>query len=192
MAGFVGTRMHHELIDKIRKLLERTPERPILILIDGPAGAGKSTLASEITREIGFGEIIHCDDLYNGWEDALTPTLEKTIHSWIITPLKSGRTPRYRKFNWTTSKYGEEITLPTTPMIILEGVGCAMSSICESADLAIWMDIPYEIGFNRVIARDGSAISKEMKLWLDRQRTFFSAHHNRENCTLHLGYGEPT
>ena len=52
-----------------------------IIAIDGPAGSGKTTLAERLSQN--FPErpiaIIHMDDLYAGWNDALTPTLTRTL-----------------------------------------------------------------------------------------------------------------
>lgn len=183
--------MRDALLDNIKELLQQQRSHPLFIVIDGPAGAGKTTLAREIVSYIGSGEIIHGDDLYNGWEDALTSTLEQTINNEVLQPLRDGRMPRYQRYDWLEGKYGEEIDVPVTPLIILEGVGVALPSVTSTADLSIWMDIDPEFGIERVIARDGGAIADQMRRWLSVQEAFFALHHNRENCTLHLPYGAP-
>jgi uridine kinase len=51
--------------------------RPV-IAIDGPAGAGKTTLAQEIFRAFSTKssvQVIHMDDLYDGWGNALSSDL---------------------------------------------------------------------------------------------------------------------
>lgn len=185
--------MQPALSIEIRELLGATTESssPIFIVIDGPAGAGKTTLAAEIIETIGIGEVIHCDDLYNGWDDALTPTLERTIREQIIAPISDKAPINYRKYNWITGGYGQVIALPPTPLIILEGVGCALSSVTEFADLSIWIDIPFDLGLERVVRRDGAEIRKEMLVWIARQNDFFAENRNRENCAIHLPYGAP-
>lgn len=183
--------MRAELLDNINELLQQQRANPILIVIDGPAGAGKTTLAREIISHVGVGEVIHGDDLYNGWADALTDTLELTINKWLLQPLRDGATPRYQRYDWALGKYRSEIVLPRTPLIILEGVGVALPSVTSFADLSIWIDIEPEFGLERVIARDGDAIAEQMRQWLPVQAAFFALHHNRENCSLHLPYGAP-
>jgi uridine kinase len=185
--------MHPALLNNLTALLRNrnVSAPPTLLLIDGPAGAGKTTLAREVLSTFGFGEIIHCDDLYNGWEDALTPTLEKTIREQIIKPLHNSEPIHYLKYDWRAGRYGERITVPATPLIILEGVGCALPGVTPSAELSIWIDIPFELGLERVLKRDGTHIQKEMFTWIARQEEFFSENQNRANCTIHLPYGAP-
>ena len=45
-----------------------------LLAIDGPAGAGKTTLAAQLEKEFsatGSVRVVHLDDLYSGWTTAL-------------------------------------------------------------------------------------------------------------------------
>ena len=68
-----------------------------VIAIDGPAGAGKSTLAKRIKEklidlvEIEDIAVVNMDDLYDGWENALTNQLTKTLVSQILTPISMGK-----------------------------------------------------------------------------------------------------
>ncbi|MEY4337799.1 MAG: hypothetical protein RL680_694, partial [Actinomycetota bacterium] len=53
-----------------------------LIAIDGRAGAGKTTLAAKFFEELSVDksvQVIHMDDLYNGWNNALDERLTKTL-----------------------------------------------------------------------------------------------------------------
>ncbi len=183
--------MRNALFDNITALLDSERERPIFLVIDGPAGAGKTTLARQIVTSMGQGEVIHCDDLYNGWHDALTPTLERHFREWIIEPVSKSRMPRYQKYNWISGNYESEIEVPATGLLILEGVGAGLKSMTNIADLSIWMEIPPSLGLARVLERDGSNIEEEMVAWIARQTEFFAEHHNRENCSIHLPYGAP-
>lgn len=178
--------MLNELISEVRVLLASTNERPVLVVIDGPAGAGKSTLAARIVEEIGAGEIIHCDDLYNGWDDALTETFQEHLQQWILDPLSQGQMPRYQKYDWSSRAFSPSVALGRSALIILEGVGCAIEKVTKAADLTIWIDIPYHVGLERVLQRDGEEIRNEMLRWLDRQREYFELNSNRENCDIHI------
>ena len=53
-----------------------------LIAIDGPAGAGKTTLAAKFFDEFSTTKtvaLIHMDDLYAGWENALDHRLTSRL-----------------------------------------------------------------------------------------------------------------
>ena len=69
-----------ELLKEIKRkisLLDRT----LLISIDGPAGAGKTTLATNIANTFSDCHIIHMDDLYRGWVLTLGPNLTRELIS---------------------------------------------------------------------------------------------------------------
>src|SRR5262245_52752501 len=46
--------------------------QPFLVVVDGPAGSGKTTLADQLAPRVGDGsggraQVVHMDDLYEGW-----------------------------------------------------------------------------------------------------------------------------
>ena len=95
------------LDDLMKSLLAAKPKFPNvrIIAIDGPAGAGKSTLAkrikSNLQEQSGLKTVIvHMDDLYDGWENALTDQLTKTLINQILIPVSLSKNFGYRKYNW--------------------------------------------------------------------------------------------
>ena len=57
-----------------------------LIAIDGRAGAGKTTLAARFFDELSVDKtvaVIHMDDLYDGWENALDERLTQSLESIV-------------------------------------------------------------------------------------------------------------
>ena len=74
----------------------------VLLAIDGPAGAGKTTLAAKLEVEYSAHasvQTIHMDDLYNGWENALGEDLTKVLES-ITSAHLAGLGFVIKKFNW--------------------------------------------------------------------------------------------
>ena len=49
-----------------------------IILIDGPAGAGKTTFSLKLQNELGC-QVVHLDDHYNGWDEALGQNLTNVL-----------------------------------------------------------------------------------------------------------------
>ena len=99
------------LIDALLDLCNQV-DRPI-IAVDGPAGAGKTTLAGSIGQ--GFSQkysvrTIHMDDLYNGWDNALGDELTHTLEAITAAHL-SGLPIPLKTYDWATCEFREPITL---------------------------------------------------------------------------------
>ena len=162
-------------------------ERPI-IAIDGPAGAGKTTLAHEIFLALSpkmSVSVIHMDDLYNGWDNALGEDLTSVLQ-YLAAQHRNISAAEIRRYNWTTSSFGESETIEPADLLILEGVGSGDKSLQDELAALIWIDIDPEIGVMRVIARDGYQVEDEMKKWLGTQQEYFSQHSTREKADFIL------
>ena len=162
-------------------------ERPI-IAIDGPAGAGKTTLAHEIFLALSpkmSVSVIHMDDLYNGWDNALGEDLTSVLQ-YLAAQHRNISAAEIRRYNWTASSFGESETIEPADLLILEGVGSGDKSLQDELAALIWIDIDPEIGVMRVIARDGYQVEDEMKKWLGTQQEYFSQHSTREKADFIL------
>jgi len=169
-------------ISKI-SLLKSTP---ILLAIDGPAGSGKTSLANQLSNELNSATTIHMDDLYNGWEDALTATLTRHLEEWILDPLIQEASVKYQKFDWTSGEYGPPVEIRDIELLILEGVGAAQARIRNQADLTIWIEVGAQIGLARVLDRDGTQILPYMLKWQERESAHFINDQTKENCQIFI------
>jgi uridine kinase len=188
LVSFVDSQLSlSEIINRIQSG-ERRNTFTRIIAIDGPAGAGKTTLAERLSRN--FPEtpvvIIHMDDLYAGWNDALTPTLTKTLEQNIARPASLGKAIEYRKFDWLKNSYGEFVKLTLPSLLILEGVGSGQREIRKYLDQLIWIDIESEMGFNRVLQRDGDYLETEMRIWQMRESEHFKQDNTRDCATIRV------
>jgi uridine kinase len=163
-----------DLIDALLDLCKTTP-RPI-IAIDGPAGAGKTTLASNLHLALYpdfTSTIIHMDDLYNGWEKALTPELSKTLTS-IASTHQAGQKISISKYDWVHSTFLQAESIPPAQLLILEGVGSGQRAIREYLSALIWIEIERTSGLSRVLERDGDGFRDPMQKWLATQEQHFT------------------
>jgi uridine kinase len=159
-----------------------------VIAIDGPAGAGKTTLAHEIFLALSLSQnvnVIHMDDLYNGWQNALTEDLSKIL-KYLIDSHRQQSPAQIRKYNWLSNEFEEIEVIPVANILVLEGVGSAPHQIQDEISALIWLEIDPEIGLSRVIARDGEGVAPEMKKWLSTQQQFFRQHSPREKADFIL------
>lgn len=125
-----------------------------VITIDGRAGGGKSTLAEALSPRIGNAPIVHMDDLYRGWDDALTAQLTATLRDQILNPIGLGKTGGYRAWDWHRGAAGEVRTIPKHPFLILEGVGASQRIVRPFATTMVWIEITPSQGLERVLQRD--------------------------------------
>ncbi len=125
-----------------------------VITIDGRAGGGKSTLAEALSPRIGNAPIVHMDDLYRGWDDALTAQLTATLRDQILNPIGLGKSGDYRAWDWHRGAVGEVRTIPKHPFLILEGVGASQRIVRPFASTMVWIEITPSQGLERVLQRD--------------------------------------
>ena len=159
-----------------------------VIAIDGPAGAGKTTLAHEIFLALSpkmSVNVIHMDDLYDGWENALTDDLTQILQ-YLSTQHQSQQSANLSRYNWATSSFGPPEVIQPADLLILEGVGSGDKSLQDQFTALIWIDIDPEIGVQRVIHRDGPRVGSQMQKWLGTQQQYFSQHSTREKADFIL------
>ncbi len=147
-----------------------------VIAIDGPAGAGKTTLATNLALALAQDlrvQIIHMDDLYDGWDNALGLQLSETLVH-IVSSHKSGKAVKFSKYDWAKSTFKEADEIPEADLIILEGVGSGQGAIRDELAALLWIDIDSSLGLERVISRDGDSIKAQMQIWLTEQEQHFA------------------
>lgn len=169
-----------DLIDAVFDYCALKPN-PI-ITIDGPAGAGKTTLADHIARSFDLKiatSVIHMDDLYNGWSDPFGPPFIDALKT-ITEAHLAGKACEVRKYDWHKNEYGPSVTHSPTKLLVLEGVGSSTSHIRDFVSASIWIDIKPEVGLQRVLTRDGTSIENEMQNWLKTQEAFFALEQSAE------------
>lgn len=176
-----------EILDRIAKTEQKSPNTKT-ISIDGPAGSGKTTLARRIAESFSIGPVatIHMDDLYNGWEDALTSQLTRTLVNQILTPATQGKALGFRKYDWLSKSFGDLISHPAPNLLILEGVGSGQKATRAFTDELIWIDIDSEVGLQRVLRRDGDYLETEMRIWQIREQEHFKSENTRDCATIRV------
>ena len=159
-----------------------------IIAIDGPAGAGKTTLAHEIYLALSLQmsvNVFHMDDLYDGWANALADDLTQFLQ-YLSAQHQSQEPAKLSRYNWATSSFDPPEVIAPADLLILEGVGSGDKSLQDQFAALIWIDIDPEIGVQRVIHRDGPGVRIQMQKWLGAQQQYFSQHSTREKADFIL------
>jgi len=155
-----------------------------LIAIDGRAGAGKTTLAASFFDDLSVDktvEVIHMDDLYDGWDNALSERLTQTLES-IVKSHQSKVAFEIDIFNWQSMSFDSKRVIYPVDILILEGVGAGQKVVRDAGATLYWLDIDAEVGIQRVLNRDGNQIALQMKQWQIAQEIHFLRDKTRENA----------
>ena len=139
--------------------------RQLVVLIDGPAGAGKTTLAEIISTNFTSVNLVHMDDLYDGWNIPLNTDLYSRIQLQILAPHLNSEESAYDVYDWAERSFQSKKQLPVRKILVVEGVGSAGIENRKLADLIVFIDVSPELGLNRVLKRDGLELSNEMQGW---------------------------
>ena len=163
---------YQELLNNLRKIETTSPR---VFAIDGVAGSGKTTLATQLQLDLPGSQVVHMDDLYSGWKDPLSQDLIRRVCDEILNPFLKGHEVIYRKFNWHQGVFDKTIKITPTQTLLLEGVGAGQRAFRKALSRIIWVEFDPESGFERVIARDGEKVKAEMLNFLKDQNKHFSA-----------------
>ncbi len=167
---------------------ERRSKFARIIAIDGPAGAGKTTLAKKLQMNYSQlkVEVVHMDNLYDGWDNALSASLTRGLEYGIAKPVSEGKSFEYRKFDWLKMASGELQRFPAPDLLILEGVGSGQRAVRKYLDQLIWIDVESQVGLNRVLRRDGDYIKNHMIIWQMRESEHFKQENTRDCATIRI------
>lgn len=167
---------------------ERRNDFVRIVAIDGPAGSGKTTLASRIASTWADENVvtIHMDDLYDGWENALSERLTRTLVQSIALPASMGKSFSYRKYDWIQKRFEKTIECEVPDLLILEGVGSGQKGVRQYLDQLIWTETDSETGLQRVLRRDGDYLETEMRVWQMRESEHFQRDNTRDCATIRI------
>ena len=178
--GFVGTENLEKVIvidypDLLGAIEKLDSTQSIILAIDGVAGSGKTTLASRLCGDLKNCQVVHMDDLYEGWNDPLSQRLTAKVIRELLEPFNQQIPIRYQKFDWILNRFDKFEDLKTSNILILEGVGSGQREFRKYLSKTIWVEYDPSQGFDRVIARDGEGIRGEMVNFLLDQNKHFIA-----------------
>lgn len=163
------------MIGEVAAAIRRAPARlgaTRLVLVDGPSGAGKTTFAEALAGRVG-AEIVHTDDLLDGWEDQFT-YWERLVRS-VFEPIARGEAATYPIYDWHAGKFAGGVTVMPVKVLIVEGVGAAREEGRPLASLTVFVDAPLEARLARSLRRDGPLMQPKLELWRRREGLHFAA-----------------
>jgi uridine kinase len=157
-----------------------------VLAIDGPSGAGKTTLAALVGEALGQAPVVHLDHLYPGW-DGLADVIPRLVE-WVLQPVADGRPVRFRRYDWEREEYAEwvDVDQHESSTLIVEGVGAGALPCAPYLSLLVWMDAPTGVRFDRAIARDGEAYRPHWHRWAEQENRYLAEHDPRTRADLRV------
>ena len=166
-----------------------------LVCVDGPAGAGKTTLAARLTRSLEVRlhqpvPVVHMDDLYEGWSQALAGAARR-LDQQVLAPLREGHPGRYQRYDWPTGRFAEWHEVPAAPVLMVEGVGSAPRRVSGETSLLIWVDAPATVRLRRGIERDGEQLRERWLRWMADERGYLAGQGTADRADIIVD-GDPS
>jgi len=167
-----------------------------LVVIDGPAGSGKTTLAAAVAGGlVGRGAavaVLHLDDLYDGWT-GLEGSLWPRLAAQVLEPLRRGRPGRHQRYDWHAGAFDGWVDVPVPDVLVLEGCGSARRAVDPLVVLRVWVEAPPDVRLARGLERDGEAERAHWERWMADEAAHFAREETRQRADVRLdGFGRMT
>lgn len=171
-----------------RKIRAAARRHPSIAAIDGPGGAGKSTLARRLAAHLPGSEILSTDD-FASWEVPLEwwPRLLEEV----LVPMAEERAVAYRPYDWNERRLGEKRSLAVEDHLILEGVSSGRLEFAQFLDFLIWVETPRSERLTRGLQRDGEQMRSQWLRWMSEEDRYLFDHQTRARADLVVS-GAPT
>jgi uridine kinase len=164
------------------------PGAAVLVAVDGPSGAGKTSLAENLVAALPGAVVVHLDDVYPGWDglEAAAPLLVRHV----LAPLRCGAPVTLPTWDWAREVPGPPRVLPALgpprPPVVVEGAGAGARACAPYLDGLIWLEAPEDVRRARTLIRDGDAYAPHWERWARQERAHFRREGTRERADLVL------
>lgn len=155
-----------EIVSHVQK-----PEsmRTRVIAIDGCGGAGKSTLAANLSTELNQCPVIHTDD-FASWDNPLN-WYPRMIEQFF-NPLGLNKTAKFQRFDWAEKKLSNWVEIDPQDFVIVEGVSSSRKEFRPYLSFSIFVKTPPDIRLRRGLARDGNAAKDQWLEWMAAEEEY--------------------
>ena len=173
-------------MDSLERLIQtaRASRAPVgvatrLIAIDGPGGAGKTTLAARLTEEL-QAAVIHTDE-FASWDNPINWWPEMLERA--LKPLAAGESAHYQPTAWG----GEErapVVIEPGETVVLEGVTASRSAFRPYLAYSIWIETARAVRLQRGIDRDGADARVQWERWMAEEDRYIESERPYEHVEV--------
>ncbi|MEO5800431.1 MAG: hypothetical protein ABIZ70_07985 [Gemmatimonadales bacterium] len=160
-----------EIVEAIDRWLEAF-HTPLLVVIDGRSGTGKSVIAARVAESFGAA-LVHADDFFDAtvtaaeWDARSAAERARDYLDWrrlrseALLPLLDGN----------PSEASGMARVEPRPVILLKGVYASRPELVDLAGLTVLVQAPDSVARERLAAGDGAA--ERQRRWAPAERHFF-------------------
>ena len=182
-------------IQEVVRLVTRlvSPDRSVLVGIDGGAGAGKTTFAHWFAQAIRETTIpvsmVHIDNFCRPVAErrkgyATVSDLDwERLRDQVLIPLQSGEAARFQLYDWPADRLKDWVTIDVGGVTIVDGVTATRNELAAYYDLRIWFSCPRDIRVSRLLGR-GDTPAAEIEHWMPSEDRYIASFAPEE--TAHL------
>ncbi len=136
-------------------------EAPLVIGIDGRSGVGKTTLASQVAREV-EAAVVPMDDFFAGflpyaaWDSMAVEERAERVFEWprlrseALLPLLAGQTARWHPFDWgigaraggTYAREDTAVEVHPAAIVLLDGVYSCGPQLADLVSVRVLIGLP--------------------------------------------------
>lgn len=148
-----------------------------IILIDGRAGSGKSTIAAKLQNEMfkqgeSMPRVIHMDDLYEGWQGLALGA--EYLQRIILNPLLTKKSSSWQEYNWELKSRDRWREFSGGTPLIVEGCGSLNQYTSTVANISVWLEVDEETRRRRWQERDGNTFDEYFDIWAAQELDFIA------------------
>jgi hypothetical protein len=185
-----------EAVDAVVRRARSGAGRTLFVGVDGPGGAGKSTLAARLAAAV-RGQVVSVDDFAG-------PDIPEwdwhRFDAQVVRPLVAGRLARYERRSWDGADGADGAGSADGPdgagspdwaevrpggVLVVEGVSATRAESTAPWDLRIWVEAPPGVRLARVLERDGGALrEKWLQDWIPSEEAYIAAQRPAERADL--------
>ena len=152
-----------------------------LIAIDGPGGAGKTTLAARLEEEL-QAAVIHTDE-FASWDNPVNWWPE--LLERALVPLAAGDPARYTPTAWAREEHAPVVIEPGGT-VVLEGVTAARTAFRPYLAYSIWIETARNVRLQRGIDRDGEDARMQWERWMAAEDRYIESERPAEHVDVVL------
>ncbi len=164
------------------RVADAQPGATVWIGLDGPGGAGKSTLAGRIAGAVQRAVVVRVDDF---WGPSIPEWDWVRFLEQVVRPLRNGQDARYQEWDWNVDAGGPWHDVAVGSVVVVEGVSATRAELDVPWALRVWIETAPEVRLARALERDGPGMmARWFDDWIPSEQAYIAAQRPHERADL--------